>query len=93
MKALAGLGLSMMWLLAACGGTPHIVTQKVYTDPNREVGLQTVSESSRGDGFSHPAFLKNADIANVLKGLYVERRSSISLPLVGWGRIKTLPCL
>ena len=91
MKALAGLGLSMVWLLAACGGTPHVVTQKVYTDPNREVGLQTVSESSRGEGFSHPAFLKNADIANVLKGLYVERRSSISLPLVGGGESKRYP--
>ena len=91
MKVLAGLGLSMVWLLAACGGTSHVVTQKVYTDPNREVGLQTVSESSRGEGFSHPAFLKNTDIANVLKGLYVERQSSISLPLMGGGEFGALP--
>ncbi|MCY3956507.1 MAG: hypothetical protein OXF47_11025 [Nitrospira sp.] len=92
MKVLAGLGLSMAWLLAACGGTPHVVAQKVYTDPNREVGLQTVSEHSRGEGFSHPAFLKNADIANVLKGLYVERPSStISLPLVGGGESERYP--
>lgn len=91
MKVLAGLGLSMVWLLAACGGTPHVVTQKVYTDPNREVGLQTVSERSRGEGFSHPAFLKNADIANVMKGLYVERRSSLSLPLAGGGDSERYP--
>ena len=91
MKVLAGLGLSIVWLLSACGGTPHVVTQKVYTDPNREVGLQTVSERSRGEGFSHPAFLKNTDIANVLKGLYVERRSSISLPLVGGGESERYP--
>ena len=91
MKVLAGFVFCMMWLLAACGGTPHIVTQKVYEDPNREVGLQTVSERSRGEGFSHPAFLKNTDIANVLKGLYVERRSSISLPLVGGGESERYP--
>lgn len=91
MKILAGLGLSMVWLLAACGGTPHVVTQKVYTDPNREVGLQTVSGLNRGEGFSHPAFLKNADIANVLKGLYVERQSSISLPLAGGGESERYP--
>ena len=91
MKALAGLGFCMVWLLVACGGTPHVVTQKVYEDPNREVGLQTVSENGRGEGFSHPAFLKNTDIANVLKGLYVERQSSISLPLVGGGESKRYP--
>ncbi|MYC28355.1 MAG: hypothetical protein F4X63_10245 [Nitrospira sp. SB0662_bin_26] len=92
MKALAGLGLSMVWLLTACAGTPHVVTQKVYTDPNREVGLQTVSERSRGKGFSHPAFLKNTDIASVLKGLYVERGSStISLPLMGGGESERYP--
>ena len=91
MKALAGLGLSMVWLLAACSGTPHVVTQKVYEDPNREVGLQIVSDSGEGAGFSHPAFLKNSDIANVLKGLYVERRSSISLPLVGGDESERYP--
>ena len=91
MKALAGLGFCMVWLLVACGGTPYVVTQKVYEDPNREVGLQTVSENGRGEGFSHPAFLKNTDIANVLKGLYVERQSSISLPLVGGGESKRYP--
>ena len=91
MKALAGLGFCMAWLLVACGGTPYVVTQKVYEDPNREVGLQTVSENGRGEGFSHPAFLKNTDIANVLKGLYVERQSSISLPLVGGGESKRYP--
>lgn len=92
MKVLAGLGFCMVWLLAACGGTPHVVTQKVYTDPNREVGLQIVSERSRGEGFSHPAFLKNADIANVLKGLYVERQSSaVSLPLLGGGKPERYP--
>jgi len=91
MKVLAGFVFCMMWLLTACGGTPHVVTQKVYEDPNREVGLQTVSERSRGEGFSHPAFLKNTDIANVLKGLYVERRSSISLPLVGGGESERYP--
>ena len=92
MKVLAGLGLSIVWLLSACGGTPHVVTQKVYTDPNREVGLQVVSESSRTNGFSHPAFLKNTDIANVLKGLYVERPSSaVSLPLLGGGEPERYP--
>ncbi len=92
MNVLAGLGLSMVWLLAACGGTPHVVTQKVYTDPNREVGLQTVSDHSRGEGFSHPAFLKNTDVANVLKGLYVERPSStVSLPLLGGGESERYP--
>lgn len=91
MKALAGLGFCIVWLLTACGGTPHVVTQKVYTDPNREVGLQTVSERSRGEGFSHPVFLKNTDIANVLKGLYVERRSTISLPLMGGGESERYP--
>ena len=91
MNVLAGLGLSMFWLLAACAGTPHVVAQKVYTDPNREVGLQTVSESSRGEGFSHPAFLKSTDIANVLKGLYVERRSPLSLPLARGGDSERYP--
>ncbi len=90
MKVLAGLGFSMVWLLVACGGTPHVVTQKVYEEPNREVGLQSVSESGRG--FSHPAYLKEADVANVLKGLYVERRSSaISLPLLGGGESERYP--
>lgn len=89
---LAGLGLCIVWLLTACGGTPHVVTQKVYEDSNREVGLQIVSESSRGRGFSHPAFLKEADIAKVLKGLYVERRSSaVSLPLLGGGESERYP--
>lgn len=92
MKVLAGLGFCMVWLLAACGGTPHVVTQKVYEDPNREVGLQSVSESSRGQTFSHPAYLKESDIANVLKGLYVERGSStISLPLLGKGEADRYP--
>lgn len=91
MKVLAGLGLSMVWLLAACAGTPQVVTQKVYTDPNREVGLQTISDLGRGEGFSHPAFLKNTDVTNVLKGLYVERRSSISLPLLGEGESERSP--
>ena len=91
MKVLAGLGLSMVWLLTACAGTPHVVIQKVYEDPNREVGLQIVSESGRGERFSHPAFLKEFDIANVLKGLYVERRSSFSLPLVGGGESERYP--
>ena len=92
MKVLAGLGLSMVWLLTACAGTPHVVIQKVYEDPNREVGLQVVSERSRGEGFSHPAFLKNTDIASVLKGLYVERGSStISLPLMGGGESERYP--
>ena len=91
MKVLTGIGFSMVWLLVACGGTPHVVTQKVYEDPNREVGLQIVSERSRGEGFSHPVFLKNTDIANVLQGLYVERRSSISLPLMGEGESERYP--
>ncbi len=92
MNVLAGLGFCMVWLLVACGGTPHVVTQKVYEDPNREVGLQIVSESSQGQGFSHPAYLKNTDIANVLKGLYVERQSSaISLPLLGGGESERYP--
>lgn len=88
---LAGLGFCLVGLLAACGGTPHVVIQKVYEDPNREVGLQIVFESGRGEGFSHPAFLKEFDIANALKGLYVERRSSISLPLVGGGELERYP--
>ena len=91
MKVLTGLGFSMVWLFVACGGNPQVVTQKVYEDPNREVGLQSVSESSRGGGFSHPAVLKNADIANVMKGLYVERRSSVSLPLLGGGESDRYP--
>ena len=92
MKVLAGLGLSMVWLLTACAGMPHVVIQKVYEDPNREVGLQVVSEHSRGEGFSHPAFLKNTDIASVLKGLYVERPSStVSLPLLGGGESERYP--
>ena len=82
MKALAGLGFSMLWLLVACGGNPQVVTQTVYEDPNRVVGLQLVSEEIQGQQFSHPVLLKEADIANVMKGLYVERRSSaISLLL------------
>ena len=91
MKVLTGLGFSMVWLLVACGGNPQVVTQKVHEDPNREVGLQPVSESSRGSGFSHPAVLKNTDIANVMKGLYVERRSSVSLPLLGGGESERDP--
>ena len=92
MKVLTGLGFSMVWLLVACGGNPQVVTQKVYEDPNREVGLQSVSESSRGSGFSHPAVLKNTDIANVMKGLYVERRSSaVFLPLLGKGESDRYP--
>ena len=91
MKVLAGLGFSMVWLLVACGGNPQVVTQKVHEDPNREVGLQSVSESSRGQGFSHPAYLKEADIANVMKGLYLERRSSLSLPLLGGGESDRYP--
>ena len=91
MKVLTGLGFSMVWLLVACGGNPQVVTQKVHEDPNREVGLQPVSESSRGSGFSHPAVLKNTDIANVMKGLYVERRSSVSLPLLGGGESERYP--
>lgn len=92
MKVLTGLGFSMVWLLAACGGNPQVVTQKVYEDPNREVGLQSVSERSQGGGFSHPAYLKEADIANVLKGLYVERQSSaVSLPLLGGGESDRYP--
>jgi hypothetical protein len=77
MKVLAGLGFSMVWLLVACGGNPQVVTQKVHEDPNREVGLQ-------------PA-LKNTDIANVMKGLHVERRSSVSLPLLGGGESDRYP--
>ena len=89
---LAGLGLSMVWLLTACAGTPHVVTQKVYEDPNREVGLQIVSERSQGQTFSHPAYLKESDIASVLKGLYVERPSStVSLPLLGGGESERYP--
>ena len=91
MKVLTGLGFSMVWLLVACGGNPQVVTQKVHEDPNREVGLQPVSESSRGRGFSHPAVLKNTDIANVMKGLHVERRSSVSLPLLGGGESDRYP--
>lgn len=91
MKMLAGLGFCMVWLLAACGGTPHVVTQKVYEDPNREVGVQIVSERSRGRTFSHPAYLKESDIANVMNGLYVERRSSISLPLMGGDESERFP--
>ncbi len=92
MKVLTGLGFSMIWLLVACGGGPQVVTQKVYEDPNREVGLQAVSERIQGRGFSHPAYLKKADIANVMKGLYVEiQRSSISLPLLGGGESDRYP--
>ena len=92
MKVLTGLGFSMVWLLVACGGNPQVVTQKVYEDPNREVGLQAVSESSRGSGFSHPAVLKNTDIANVMKGLHVERRSSaVFLSLLGKGESDRYP--
>ena len=90
MKALAGLGFCMVWLLAACGGTPHVVTQKVYEDPNREVGLQSVSDGSRQSGFSHPAYLKEAAIANVMRGLYVETGRS-SLPLLGKGGADRYP--
>ncbi len=85
MKVLTGLGFSMVWLLAACSGISPVVTQMVYEDSNRVVGLQPVSERSQGRGFSHPADLKKADIANVMKGLYVERSSAISLPLLGGG--------
>ena len=66
-------------------------------DPESLYGPQPGGRASNcfreqpGEGFSHPAFLKNADIANVLKGLYVERRSSISLPLVGGGESKRYP--
>ena len=89
---LAGLGFCMVWLLAACGGTPHVVTQKVYEDPNREVGVQIVSERSRGRTFSHPAYLKESDIANVMNGLYVERQSAaLSLPLLDKGEADRYP--
>ena len=92
MKVLAGLWFCIVWLLAACGGTPHVVTQKVYEDPNREVGLQIVSKSGQGQTFSHPAFLKESDIANVMKGLYVERGSStVSLPLLDQGEADRYP--
>ena len=88
MKMLAGLGFCMVWLLAACGGTPHVVTQKVYEDLNREVGLQIVSERSQGQTFSHPAYLKESDIANVMNGLYVERQEAPPSPCRCWARAR-----
>ena len=49
MKVLTGLGFSMVWLLVACGGNPQVVTQKVYEDPNREVGLQVCFREQPGE--------------------------------------------
>ncbi len=86
MRVLTGLGLCIVWLLAACGGTKQVVTQTVYQDPNREVGLQPVAEKA----FSHPASLKKDLIAKVMAGLYIERPSS-SLPLLGGGSADRLP--
>ncbi len=90
MKVLTGLGFSMVWLIAACG-TSQLVTQTVYEDENRVVGLQPFSEKIEGKGFSHPVYLKKNDIANVMKGLYVETGASISLPLLGKGESERYP--
>lgn len=80
-QRLTGLGCSVVCLLTACG-TPQVLTHAIYEDRHRVVALQTIPDGYDGTGFSHPASLKNEDIANVMKGLYVET-VPISLPLLG----------
>ena len=90
-QRLTGLGCSVVCLLAACG-TPQVLTQALYEDPHRVVGLQTIPDGDNGTRFSHPASLRKEDIANVMKGLYVETRDvPISLPLLGGGQPKRRP--
>lgn len=90
-QRLTGLGCSVVCLLAACG-TPQVLTHALYEDPHRMVGLQTIPDGYDGTRFSHPASLKKEDVANVMKGLYVETRDvPITLPLLGGGQPERRP--
>ncbi len=90
-KLLTGLGCSVACLLVACG-TPQVLTHAIYEDQHRVVGLQTIPDGYGGTGFSHPASLKKEDIADVMKGLYVETQDvPISLPLLGGGQPERRP--
>ncbi len=75
MKGLAGPGCGMVLLLAACA-TPGAPTLTVYEDANRVVRLQTMPDGHDGKPFSHPAALKEDDVARVLRGLYVETQDA-----------------
>lgn len=63
-----------MMLLAACAA-PGVPTMTIYEDGNRMVRLQTVPGGHDGNPFSHPASLAEEDVANVLRGLFVETRT------------------
>ena len=90
-QLLTALGCSVVCLLAACG-TPQVLTHAIYEDRQRAVGLQTIPDGDDGTRFSHPTSLKKEDVANVMKGLYVETRDvPIALPLLGGGQPERRP--
>ena len=76
-KLLKLLPFLLVFFLAGCS-TPHILTLKIYEDPNRVVRLQTIDQA----GFSHPAFLTKETVANVMRGVMVEIDSSSPLPFM-----------
>ncbi len=74
----------MLMLLAACA-TSVAPPTAVYEDANRVVGLQAIPGGHDGKPFSHPAVLKEDDVAGVLRGLYVETRETAFSRLVPGG--------
>ncbi len=90
-RGLTGLGCGMVVFLAACA-TPGTPPMAVYEDANRVVGLQTLPDGHHGKRFSHPVSLKQDDVANVMRGLYVETEDMLlSRIFLGGGAVQRRP--
>ena len=64
--------------------TDPIFTVTVYEDPNRMVRLQTMTDSNGGNAFSHPAYIDQEKLAEVMRGLQVEiHNAPLSIPFFG----------
>ncbi len=79
-------------LLAGCTGGDHFLTAKVHDSPDHIVRLQAIPDANGGKGYSHPAYLSKEQMARVLRGLHVEKNTSL-VPAVfqrGGGKPQTI---
>ena len=56
--------------------TPQFFTVTIFDSPSRNVRLQTMPVMEEGQAYSHPAYISEEQMKNILQGLYVQEEPS-----------------
>lgn len=76
------LVLGLAGFPAGCTAS-HFFTVTIYDSPGRVVKLQAVPDANNGKGFSHPAYITEEKLAEVMRGLQVEiHNAPLSIPFL-----------